>query len=436
MALLEFGISARRVLYGLCAFAMIMAGPVPCWPEDPGITPIMAWSPPPPGGKVGVIEGLDKDTLAALAESGVVQYFQPRKEKDRFDSVVGTMIYAPLEVVWKVAIDYEANCRLLPETYDQCETVSRQDNQARMHYKLHTSVLNFTFRLEITDQYKEDPPYSWHLDTVDGDLVGRELDLLLVPAGKDKTMAFIRYFGAMRSMNAIVRIAISFIPEFESPIYMPAATYHLRGLKNEAERLAGRKPSDSNGPLDYSRLDPKTLEQLSRWYGGLLRETHQGKVLNNMAFIAIDAPPEVVWETMTDFDSYNRIFPDTRTTVEKRDKNELVLMQEGAGKLDVYIFEISVDLHARYNLEPPDHMSYVAIDGLYKDSYGDIRLASFDNENRTFAFASQNVVLERDRSLTMRMVKSGAFPFESTVNMTFARDMLNQYKAEAEMRSR
>jgi hypothetical protein len=96
------------------------------------------------------------------------------------------------------------------------------------------------------------------------------------------------------------------------------------------------------------------------------------------------------------------------------------------------IARFSLDLHARYFFEEPRRMSFNTIDGLYKDTYAEFELKPFDEGSRTFVFATVNVMLERDESLTMRIVKSGPFPFQSTINMSFSRDLLNAFKLEAE----
>ncbi len=393
---------------------------------------LMSWHPPPPGEKIDIIEGLDLKTLEILTESGALQYYQPRKEKDRWDVIVGMMIHAPLDVVWDIASDYMANCRLLNETYDYCEELPGEDDKIRMHFKLHTSVLKFSFKLDIVDEFTEKPPYRWHLYTVDGDLKGRELEVLLVPVDENRTMCFLRYFGAMRSMNAIVRITLSFIPEFESPIYAPAATYHVRAYKNEAEKRVGYSPPGKPAPIDYDRLDIKTMQQLSNWYGGLLRETREGDVINNTGFSAIDAPPGKVWSVITDFENYSSIFPGSSTKIEERSDNEATIIHNGLARIDVYIFDFSIDVRARYAFEEPSRMSFKSIEGLYKDSYGEFFLLPFDGGKKTFAFATVYVNLKNDESLTMKMVKSGPFPFESTVNMSYARDMLNAFKHNSE----
>jgi len=380
-----------------------------------------------------IAEGMDLNTLSVLANSGVVQYFQPRKEKGHWDVVAGMIIHAPAEVVWEVAADYSGLCHLMPGTFDSCQTVSREGGKTIMHYLLHTSVLRFSLKLDLTDEITESPPYRWHISTVKGGLRGREVDLLLLPVNNDRTLALMRYYGALPSINILVKTVLALLPDLESPVYASAAAYHLRSYKNEAEKRAGFSMPEIYAPPEFSSLDPSTLDQLCRFYGGLLRETSQGKTINATAFTQIDASRETVWKVMSDFEHYDQFFPDSTTVVEKRDQNQLILRQ--SQKLfNVYIFSYSFDLHARYLLEKPERMSWQAIDGLYQDSRGEFVLVPYEQGQKTFVFATTRIMTERDQSLTMKIAKSGEFPFESMIDLFFTRSVLNQFKQEAEQR--
>lgn len=417
----------------LCACLVFIVDSSASLGSDDSNSPMMTWYAPPPGGKVGVVEGLDLNTLEVLTESGILQYYQPRREKDRWDVVSGMMVHAPADMVWEIVSDHVAQCRLLPDTFDSCEVISKQGNKTTMHNLLHTSISKFSFKMDIIDEITDNPPRSWHIDTIEGSLKGRELDLVLIPAGDNRTMVFQRYFGSIRTANIFMRMVMNLLPDFESPAYAAAATYHVRAYKNEAQMKTGYVQPKTHAPLDYSRLDPKTMNQLGRWYGGLVRETAQGKTVNAMAFASIDAPVETVWKVMADFEHYGDFFPDTAAVVEKREKNEVVLRQT-VKRFNVLFFDFEFDLTDRYLLEEPRRMSWNTIGGTYKDSKGEFVLVPYDNGKKTFAFATTSLMTDRDDSLAMSIVKSGAFPFESMVNMSHSRAALNGFKREAQKR--
>lgn len=400
-------------------------------PESPFI---MEWRPPPSGEKMGIIDGLDRKTLETLAEAGVIQYFQPRELKGRWDVVIGMMIHAPAQTVWDVVSDHEAACKYMDDTFDSCETLSHEGDKVVMHYLLHTSVVKFSFKLDIIDEITENPPHGWRLDTTEGSLKGRELEIILIPAGDARTMTFLRYYGSIRSINKFMKMMLARVPDLESPVYASAATYHLRSYKIEAEKRSGYTPPDGTRQIDHSRLDPKTLTRLSRWYGGVVRETADGKAMDATAFESVDAPQKAAWEVLTDFEHYNEFFPGSNTIVEKREGNE-ILLRQSTTPFNVFFFKLGFDLHTRYVLEEPERMYWRAIDGIYQDSTGEFVLLPYgDGGKKTFIFGTTGVVTDKDKSLGMRIVKSGAFPFESALNMFLSRDMLNKYKLEIERR--
>lgn len=419
-----------RWIFTLGALILIAGRSAPA-AESAKPPPLLPWSAPPKT-KPGITDGLDKNTLAALAETGTIEYFQPRPEPGQWNVVVGMMIHAPVETIWPIVSDYPGMCRLMPETFDSCRLVSKQGAVTVMDYKLHTSVLQFSLNMEITDRITEQAPTSWRLITTDGDLKGRENELLLVPIDAKHTLAFLRYYGALRSIGTLIRYTLSLIPDLETPVYASAAAYHLRSYKNAAEKKAGYVWT-APPALDYSRLDPATMEKLSKMFAGRIRETKEGKVIDAMAVAAMNAPPEKVWKVMTDFEHYDSFFPDSKTVVEKREGNQ-VLLRQSVKQFNVLVFSYGFDLHCRYKLEPITRMSYQTIDGSYKGSYGDFTLAPYAGGMKTLVYATIRSNLENDDSLTRKIVQSGAFPFDAVVNLFFARSVLNNFQAEVARR--
>jgi len=397
--------------------------------------PFLKWTPAPSDNKIGIIDGLDQEALIELTESGSVIYFHPRSEEDRFDVVVGQMIHAPLEEVWKIASDHEGACSYIQDTFDKCETISREDNIVIMSYKIHTSVTKFSFNMDIIDQITETGPYGWKLETIEGELKGRELELKLIKVDDNRTMAFLRYFGALRSMGAIVRLVLEFVPDFETPVYSSAANYHLRCYKVEAERRSGYKFPETPASIDYKSLDAKTIEKISNWQGGLVRERPNGSTINAMAFGAMSSPQKDVWNVITDFEHYDQIFPDSSTIVESRDGNKVILKQK-INQLSVYIFKFVFDLNAHYTLEPPAKMSYATVDGTYEGTYGRFNLIPYNQDEKTLVFMTIKAAIEKDDSLSMRIVRSGDFPFDTMANFFFARDTMNKFALEINERAK
>ncbi len=384
---------------------------------------------PPP-----MLGNMDIHTLSLLLDSGNLQWYQPRPVEDTWEGVIGMKIHASPEVVWKVMTDYEEQCRILPLTFLECQTEYRKGNEVKNNYKMQTSVLNYGFKFDMIDIVQEDPPYHLHINTIEGGLKYRELDLLLVPIDDNKnTLYFMRYYAHMKSLGLTMRAALAVLPMVEWPTAVNAANYHSRAYKIEAEKIAGYTPPPKPAPLDYTGLDLDTLHELGNQNAGLLRETPEGKSIDGLAYTFIEAPPNVVWDVLTDFENYDEIFENSHTTVEKREPGKVLVMQE-VESMSILIFNIGYDLHAQYTLEPPYHLYYHSIDGTYGGSTGDLRLVPIKDGKHTLLFCASGLNIDNDDSLTMRIAKSGAFPFKTMMDLLAGQATLVAVKTEAEER--
>ncbi len=382
------------------------------------------------------LKGMDVATLDALLDSGNLQWYEPRPDRDVWEAVVGMKIHAPPEKVWEVITDYPALCTMMPQTYLACETESREGNTVKNNQKGQTSVTNFSYKYDIIDVVTEDPPHHLHVDTIEG-LEKRQLDMIPVPVdGGKNTLFFMRYYLNMAALGYSMQAVLAVLPMVEPPTAAGAANYHSRAYKNEIEKRAGYKPPQEPKALDTSRkLDLATLHKIDELGGGLIRETPDGKTLGALAYGFIDAPPELVYEVITDFDNYETIFEGSECTVEKREGNEVTTLQK-TQSFSILIFSFGYELHSRYTLDPPYHLSYIAIDGVYRGSNGDFKLLPIEGGKKTVLFHSVGVNMEHDDSLTARITKSGAFPAENMLNMMGAQAAIAHVKQEAEKRKK
>lgn len=393
---------------------------------------ILTWKKPVPY-PPPTIAGMQVETLSRLLDSGNLQWYMPRPEPDKWEAVVGLKVHAPHQVVWDVITDYPALCRIMPDTYLACATEYRRGNEVKNNQKGQTTVIKFAYKYDIIDMVTEDPPFHHHVLTVGG-LDKRELDVILVPVnGGAETLLFMRYYLNMAALGYSMQAVLAVLPMVEPPTAVGAANYHSRAYKNEAERRAGYKPLPEPRPLDLSNLDLATLKKIDEHGGGLIRETPQGKILDAVAFTFISAPPARVWDVLTDFDHYEQVFAGSECKVESRDKNQVTVLQK-TSSFSVLIFSFGYELHSRYTLDPPYHLSYEAIDGTYQGSHGDFRLIPIENDKQTLLFHRAGINLTKDNGLTAQIAKSGAFPLENMLDMMGAQSALAHLKREAEQR--
>jgi carbon monoxide dehydrogenase subunit G len=383
---------------------------------------------PPP-----MIQGMDLVTLNTMMESGNLQWYEPRPVQDAWDAVVAHKIHAPVETVWKVATEYENQCKIMPQTFVKCKTQSREGNKVTNVYDVTVSVIMYSYDFEMVDEVVEDPLKGMHIKTIKGGLAGREIDLLLVPVDNGaNTLAFMRYFGNMRSLGPTMQLALKVMPMVEPPATVSAANYHLRSVKMEAESRAGYKAPARPKNLEIEHLDLPTLRLLNNGTAGLIREDPKGKLIDVLTYTFVDAPPKRVWEVGTDFEHYDEVFPGSANKLESRDGNTVVIRQDL--KFSLLVFDFGYELHSRYTLTPPDSFTYVAIDGLYEGSHGSGRVMSIENGTKTLLVSTAGLNLERDTGLVTRIIKSGAFPVENMLNMLGTQYTLANIKREAEKR--
>jgi carbon monoxide dehydrogenase subunit G len=391
---------------------------------------ILFWEKPDPYPPVW-LDGMDKDTLSKLLDAGNLQWYEPRPDKDKWEAVVGMKVHAPHNKVWEVITDYPALCKILPLTYLACETEYRKGNEVKNNQKGQTTVLKFAYKYDIIDIVTEDPPFHHHVDTIEG-LEKRQLDIILIPVdGGKNTMMFMRYYLNMAALGISMQAVMAVLPMTEPPTAVGAANYHSRAYKNEAEKRVGYKALAKPLPLDMTDLDLKTLKMIDERGGGIIRETLDGKTIDALSYKVINAKPETVWDVITDFDNYENIFTGSSCKVESKNGNEVILTQE-TSKFSVLIFSFGYELHAKYTLDPPYHLSYKAIDGIYEGSHGEFNIVPIENGQKTLLFHSVGLNLEKDNGLTARIAKSGAFPLENMLNAMGAQSSLARIRMAAE----
>jgi carbon monoxide dehydrogenase subunit G len=379
-----------------------------------------------------MLEGMDVETLAALVACGNLQWYEPRPEQDKFESVVGLKVNAPPEKVWEVITDYPALCKIMPETYLACETEYRDGNTVKNNQKGQTTVIKFEYKYDIIDIVHEDPPYHLHVNTIAG-LEKRELDMIIIPReGGRSSLFFMRYYLNLAALGMSMQAVLAVMPMTEPPTSVGANNYHSRAYKNEAEARVGYVPPPEPKPLtDIKDLDLATLRLIDDKGGGLIRETPKGKTIDALAWTFIDASPGRVWEVLVDFENYEKTFPGATAKILAKDENTVVL-DHSIAKFSVLIFSFDYRIKATYHLDPPHHLFYEASEGTYQGSHGDFMIRPLEGGKKTLLFHRAGVNLERDQSFTARFARSGAFPLENMLNMMGAQAALAHVKMEPE----
>jgi hypothetical protein len=113
-----------------------------------------------------------------------------------------------------------------------------------------------------------------------------------------------------------------------------------------------------------------------------------------------------------------------------------VTVKQKTASFSVMGLKFGYELHARYTLDAPNHLSFVAIDGVYKDSHGDFRITPLDGGAKSMLFGAGGINLKNDSGIIARISKSGAFPLEVMIDMMLEQSTLARVRLEAERRAK
>jgi ribosome-associated toxin RatA of RatAB toxin-antitoxin module len=378
------------------------------------------------------IDRLDVKTLSSLLDSGNLQWYEPRPDKGEWDAVVMMKVHSSPEIIWDVITDYENMCDIMDSTYIFCETEWKKDNKARNNYMLETNSFNLKTFIEMVDIAEEYPPYRLRVNTIEGGLKGRELDFIIIPTEKtNETVVYLRYYAHMKSMGMTMRASLAILPSSEWPVTAASANYHLRVQRNEAEKRAGYKRQERPAKLDYHSLNIDTLAWLGKYNAGLIRETSNGDDISGLTYGFIDASPEVVWDLISDIESYEKYLKNQVTTINKQDGNEILAYVKVSSQ-KVLLFTFGYEMNALYTLDPPYHLSYKAIKGPYEGSIGDYYILPINDGKKCIFFCEVGINFEADNSLTSKIIASGDYPLSTVMNILGARTYINSIKTAVE----
>ena len=109
-------------------------------------------------------------------------------------------------------------------------------------------------------------------------------------------------------------------------------------------------------------MDEKEIQQLQKGEVFINLTYLPDDVVSVSSRIHINAPPEAVWKTLTDYDNLSSYLPKVMTShVVERNGNEITLDQ--TGKTGIFIFEKVVNFRLKLREEYPESISFEQISG-------------------------------------------------------------------------
>ncbi len=148
---------------------------------------------------------------------------------------------------------------------------------------------------------------------------------------------------------------------------------------------AGEKTS---AEMTLSNLDLPTVERLLNLGNFLIvRENPDGTFKEVSAGTIIDAPVDVVWATLSDFEHYEDFMPQTEEehVVERVSENELIVEQTVT--VIVSVLKVHLTYQHRQNLTPRKRIRFEHVSGELEGTHGGWDIIEVD-ERRTIAFYS------------------------------------------------
>lgn len=234
---------------------------------------------------------------------------------------IGMLADAPPEKVWQAVTDFEGYTKLLPDQL-KTESLEKKGNEEKVRFTVSVLKLGvIDINTKYVLKYKLNKPKRVDIGWVEGDVknVAGYWELIPVDGGK-KTIAIYVITSDLSSASPIVGAALKEQPATMMAINLSSAIIFTRKIM---EKATGRpRPSAPAGsdPI-WKALDEKTLTSLLK--GGRVGFVSRiGGSEIATAGSLVNKKPELVWNTLTDFEKYpDKIQQITRAKVQSKDKN-------------------------------------------------------------------------------------------------------------------
>jgi len=195
-----------------------------------------------------------------------------------------------------------------------------------------------------------------------------------------------------------------------------------------------KPPRESSFDYNFSALDQTTIKSLAQ-QGSLVivRQRKDMSLINVTAAKVVNAPPEVVWAVLTDFEHYPKFMPQTTDEKVLERQGDMVLIEQ---TLAIKVWQLpSVDITYRlaYQLEPMTRIRFWHAAGQMEGTYGGWDI--MPSGTQTFVFYTLYSDLT-SLGWGLGSVMKSQPDFMTGINITTATMVVKAIKEEAERRAR
>ena len=194
-------------------------------------------------------------------------------------------------------------------------------------------------------------------------------------------------------------------------------------------------PAEIGFEFGLSSLDETTMKTLvSQGYLIIVRQNPDLSLVNITAGRLVNAPPAVVWKTVTDFENWPKFVEQTKEEkiLEKTDENHLLVSQILAIKI-WRLPSIDIDSKQVYVLTPPNKVRFWHTEGPLTGSYGGWDLVPVGDQTMIFYTLYSNLY---NLGLGLGGVFKSEPDFMAGINVTTAMLVARCIQEEAERRAK
>lgn len=186
---------------------------------------------------------------------------------------------------------------------------------------------------------------------------------------------------------------------------------------------------------ELAAIDQAVVKRLMR-QGSLVivRQRPDLTLVDVTAGQVIDAPLEVVWATLTDFESYPRFMPQTESVRVVERQGAAAVTTEQALELKIWrLPSLDITYRLAYALAPPDRISFHQVSGDLKGTRGSWTLVRAGAQTLAFHTLYSNLT---ELGWGVGGVFRGEPDFMAGVNVTTAMMVTKAVKGESERRAK
>ena len=195
-----------------------------------------------------------------------------------------------------------------------------------------------------------------------------------------------------------------------------------------------KPPKECSVDYNFAALDPATIKALSG-QGSLVivRQRKDMTLINVTAAKVVNAPPEVVWAVLTDFEHYPKFMPQTTAERVIERQGDKVLIEQ---TLSIKFWQLpSLDLTYRlaYQLEPMTRIRFWHAAGPMEGTYGGWDILPAGTQTFVFYTLYSNLT---SLGWGLGSVMKSQPDFMTGINITTANMVVKAIKEEAERRAK